>query len=38
MPAVRDIAENIKNDNYKWSSLILGIIESTPFQYRRVRK
>ncbi len=38
MPAVREIAENLENDDYKWSSLILGIIESTPFQYRRVRK
>ncbi len=38
MPAVREIAENLENDDYKWSSLILGIIESTPFQNRRVRK
>jgi mono/diheme cytochrome c family protein len=35
-PAVREIVEKIAQDDYRWSSLLLGIIESTPFQYRRV--
>jgi len=35
-PAVREIVETIASDGYTWSSLILGIIQSTPFQYRRV--
>ena len=35
-PAVRKIVEKMAPEEYKWSSLILGIIESTPFQYRRV--
>jgi len=35
-PAVREIVENAKKSNYTWSSLVLGIIESTPFQYRRL--
>ena len=35
-PAVREIVDKIAPEGYKWSSLILGIIESTPFQYRRV--
>ena len=38
MPAVRDIVENMEKDDYSWSSVIIGIIESTPFQYRRVKK
>jgi mono/diheme cytochrome c family protein len=38
MPAVRDIVQNMGKNDYSWSSLILGIIESTPFQYRRVKK
>jgi hypothetical protein len=35
VPAIRKIVKDAKQDNYTWSSLILGIIESTPFQYRR---
>jgi hypothetical protein len=35
-PEIRKIAENAAKDNYSWSSVILGIIESTPFQYRRL--
>lgn len=34
-PAIRRIVRNAAADNYKWSSLILGVIESTPFQMRR---
>jgi hypothetical protein len=35
VPAIRKIVGDAKKENYTWSSLILGIIESKPFQYRR---
>jgi len=35
-PAVREIVQKIAPENYSWSSLILAIIESMPFQYRRI--
>ncbi len=35
MPAVRIIARNAAKNDYRWSSLILGIVKSTPFQMRR---
>lgn len=35
MPTIRKIVRDAKQDEYRWSSLILGVIESTPFQYRR---
>jgi len=35
MPAVRSIVRAAKEDNYRWSSVILGVIESAPFQMRR---
>jgi hypothetical protein len=34
-PEIRKIVKNAAKDNYSWSSVILGVIESTPFQYRR---
>jgi mono/diheme cytochrome c family protein len=34
-PTVRAIVRESADENYTWSSLILGVIESTPFQYRR---
>ena len=34
-PAVRRILRNARADDYRWSSLILGIVESMPFQMRR---
>ena len=34
-PAVRKIVRDAAPDNYRWSALITGIIESTPFQMRR---
>jgi hypothetical protein len=37
-PAVRTIMREAKPDNYSWSSLILGIVKSTPFQMRRSRE
>jgi hypothetical protein len=34
MPAVRTILRNASRDNYRFSALILGVVESTPFQMR----
>ena len=34
--ALRKIARDAAADNQKWSSIILGIVKSTPFQMRRV--
>ncbi|MGK0296491.1 MAG: cytochrome c5 [Gammaproteobacteria bacterium] len=35
-PEIRKIVKKAAEDNYTWSSVLLGIIESTPFQYRRL--
>ena len=35
MPAVRRIVREAKPNDYRWSSVILGIVQSTPFQMRR---
>ncbi len=35
-PVIRDIVKNAEAEEYTWSSLIMGIIESKPFQYRRL--
>ena len=34
-PALRRILKDAAKDNYRWSSLVLGIVKSTPFQMRR---
>ena len=34
-PAVRGIVRGAAADNYRWSSLIAGIVKSAPFQMRR---
>ena len=34
-PAVRGIVRGAAADDYRWSSLILGIVKSAPFQMRR---
>ena len=34
MPAVRAIVRDAAASNYRWSSLILGVVESVPFQMR----
>lgn len=34
-PVVRAVSRESARDNYRWSSLILGIVKSTPFQMRR---
>ena len=36
-PTVRHIVRDAARDDYRWSSLVLGIVESTPFQQRIVR-
>ena len=35
-PALRKITRGAAADNYRWSSIILGIVNSAPFQMRRV--
>ena len=37
-PAVRGVARRAAADDYRWSSMILGVVESTPFQMRRSRE
>ncbi len=34
-PAVRAVVQNARNHDYSFSSLVLGIVNSTPFQMRR---
>jgi hypothetical protein len=34
-PAVRKITRGAAADGYRWSSLVLGIVQSVPFQMRR---
>ncbi len=35
MPAVRKILRDTQPQDYKWSSIVLGIVKSMPFQMRR---
>jgi uncharacterized protein DUF1588/uncharacterized protein DUF1585 len=35
-PTVRQVVRDAARDDYRWSSLVLGIVKSTPFQMRRV--
>ncbi len=37
MPTVRGIARDASRNYYKFSSIVLGIVKSTPFQMRRVQ-
>jgi len=37
MPAMRKIVRNLESDDYRWSSLIMGVVNSVPFQMRRAR-
>ncbi len=37
MPTVRGIARGAASTDYKFSSIVLGIVKSTPFQMRRVQ-
>jgi hypothetical protein len=34
-PAVRTIVRDAEKDGYRFSSVILGIVKSTPFQLRK---
>ena len=34
-PTVRDIVRKAAAEDYRWSAIIMGIVESTPFQMRR---
>ena len=34
-PTVRHLVRNAADEDYRWSSLIVGIVESVPFQMRR---
>ena len=34
-PAVRAILRTAETDGYRWSSIVLAIVKSTPFQFRR---
>ena len=35
LPAVREIVRQAAKDNYQFSSLVLGVAESVPFQMRQ---
>ena len=35
MPEVRAVVRAASEEDYRWSSIILGVVESTPFQMRR---
>jgi hypothetical protein len=37
MPAVRKIVRDAASDDYRWSSLVMGVVHSMPFQMRRAR-
>jgi len=37
MPAVRKIVQKGRNDQYRFSSLIMGIAESVPFQFKEAK-
>jgi len=36
-PTIRKIVREASADDQRWSSIILGIVNSTPFQMRRVK-
>jgi len=35
MPAIRKIIRNAASNDYRWSSLIMRVVTSVPFQMRR---
>jgi hypothetical protein len=35
MPAVRKIVRDAARDNYRFSSIVMGIVRSAPFQMRK---
>jgi hypothetical protein len=36
MPEVRRILREAASSDYRWSSIILGIVKSTPFQMQEI--
>jgi hypothetical protein len=38
MPAVRQVLRGGEPHDYPWSSLIAGVVESRPFQFRQVEQ
>ena len=34
-PAIREIMREAEANDYRWSSVILGVVQSMPFQMRR---
>jgi cytochrome c5 len=34
-PTVRELVRDVARDDYRWSSLVVGIVKSVPFQMRR---
>jgi hypothetical protein len=38
MPAIRKIVRDSASSDYRWSSLIMGVVKSVPFQMRRARQ
>jgi hypothetical protein len=37
-PAVRKIVQGAAENDYKWSALVTGIVDSAPFQMRRIEQ
>ena len=37
MPAVRKIVQNARANDYRFSSLVLGVVKSTPFQLKEAK-
>ena len=37
MPAVRQILAHAETEDYRWSAIITGIVESLPFQMKRAQ-
>ena len=35
-PAIRRIVRDAAQNDYRWSSLLVGVVKSTPFQMRRI--
>ena len=34
MPAIRKIGREAEASGFRWSSIVLGVVDSTPFQMR----
>jgi hypothetical protein len=38
MPTIRKIVRDAAKDNYRFSSIVSGIVKSSPFQMRKIEK